>query len=366
MNKFTPISKILQAAISDYELNCILDSFGYVDKGRIVTVSVFFKYFLLCAIIKSESFRELYTQGTQYGLPKVNYSTLSKKAKEIPFEIFLCICNYILWKVNRATRRKINPVFSRLLAAIDSTCITAHKNKMPWAPYLKESSGIKYHVKFAVDSKFPLQVLPSVIHTGDAVKVLEFIDNNNILVCDRGYRNIAKLCELDFKGQEFVVRLKDNITMLNQIPFDIQHEEGYTDVLCTLGKDRALKKEYRSHQFRVIKFVGNGGKTVMLCTNIMDLPAEVIAEIYRKRWSIECFFRTLKQNFSIKKVFGSTMNAAYSQGLIAFIAYVLTFHSYTKLKLRKKYNDTFHNFLRCIRSNSLCVHWKIFCNSLSP
>ena len=366
MKEFTPILKILQAVITDDELNNILNTLGYQDKGRILTVGVFFRYLLLSAILKSDGYRELHTQGVQYGLPKVDYSTLSKKAKEIPFEIFLYICNHILAKSNRTTRRKMDPVISRMVAAIDSTCITAHKNKLPWAPYLKESSGIKYHVKFAVDSKLPIQVIPSVIHTGDAEKLPEFRDNNNILVCDRGYRNIAKLSELDFKGQEFVVRLKDNITMLNQIPIDIQHEEGYTDVLCTLGKDRALKKEYRCHQFRVIKFVGNGGKTVMLCTNIIDLSAEVIAEIYRKRWSIECFFRTLKQNFSIKKVFGTTMNAVYSQGLIAFIAYVLTYCSYTKLKFRGKFNDTFHNFLRCLRSNSLRLHWKVFCNSLLP
>lgn len=60
------------------------------------------------------------------------------------------------------------------------------------------------------------------------------------------------------------------------------------------------------------------------------------------------------------------MNAVYSQGLIAFIAYVLTYCSYTKLKFRGKFNDTFHNFLRCLRSNSLRLHWKVFCNSLLP
>ena len=142
MKEFTPILKILQAVITDDELNNILNTLGYQDKGRILTVGVFFRYLLLSAILKSDGYRELHTQGVQYGLPKVDYSTLSKKAKEIPFEIFLYICNHILAKSNRTTRRKMDPVISRMVAAIDSTCITAHKNKLPWAPYLKESSGM--------------------------------------------------------------------------------------------------------------------------------------------------------------------------------------------------------------------------------
>lgn len=364
MNKTTPISKILQVAISEKEIKDILDLLGYYDSSRICTVCVFVKYMILSAILKCDSFRDVGFHGTYYGLPKVNYSTLSKKAKEIPFEIIQYICNHILSKANHEVRRKMNPQFGRLLAAIDSTCITAHINKLEWTPYLKESSGIKYHVKYATESNLPIQVIPSVIHTGDAEKLPDFRDNENVFVCDRGYRSVTKMCELDYVGQEFVIRLKDNITLHNQIPFDIYHDNNYIDILCTLGKDRALKKEYREHQFRVIQFIGNKGQKVMLCTNIMDLPAEDIAKIYRHRWSIECFFRLLKQNFTIKKIFGTTPNAVYSQGLIAFIAYVLTYCSYNNLKRKKRFNDTFHNFLRCLRSNSLIVHWKAFYYSL--
>ena len=73
MKEFTPILKILQAVITDDELNNILNTLGYQDKGRILTVGVFFRYLLLSAILKSDGYRELHTQGVQYGLPKVDY-----------------------------------------------------------------------------------------------------------------------------------------------------------------------------------------------------------------------------------------------------------------------------------------------------
>ena len=51
MKEFTPILKILQAVITDDELNNILNTLGYQNKGRILTVGVFFKYLLLPSLL---------------------------------------------------------------------------------------------------------------------------------------------------------------------------------------------------------------------------------------------------------------------------------------------------------------------------
>lgn len=383
MSKSTPISVILQEAIRDEAVHSCIRQYNalqstlqgqedknvsaypeYRDTGRVMTASMLLRYFLLSAILKSSSFRELQAQGEHYLLPVVDHSTICKKAKEVPFQIYLMLCNQVLEDANRSLRRKMEPVWERLLAAVDSTCLTAHKNKLPWAPYLRESSGIKYHVKFELETELPIQIVISTIHTPDSEKLLEFVDKKYILVCDRGYRSVEKMCKLDYRQQKFVIRLKDDISLRNQIPFDMPHSEEFTDVLCTLGKDRALKKEYREHQFRVIRFIGNKGKTVMLCTNILDIPAEQIDAIYLKRWRIECFFRELKQNFSIKKIFGTTENAVYSQGLIAFIAYILTYCTYKDLTEKQKVDVTFSRFLCLMRIDHLCVHLKTFRHSL--
>ena len=52
--------------------------------------------------------------------------------------------------------------------------------------------------------------------------------------------------------------------------------------------------------FRVIRFKPQGGDEILLITNYMDKTASAIAQIYRRRWDIEVFFRFLKQelNFS--------------------------------------------------------------------
>lgn len=53
--------------------------------------------------------------------------------------------------------------------------------------------------------------------------------------------------------------------------------------------------------FRVIRFKPEKAENdILLITNIMDLSPDIIAEMYKRRWDIEVFFRFLKQelNFS--------------------------------------------------------------------
>ncbi|WP_353048293.1 transposase [Planococcus sp. ISL-110] len=68
-------------------------------------------------------------------------------------------------------------------------------------------------------------------------------------------------------------------------------------------------------------------------TNLLNLSAEAIARIYKARWGIESFFRWIKQNLNVPKLFGQMPNAVYNQLFAALIAYVLIQWLYQKTKL---------------------------------
>ena len=55
----------------------------------------------------------------------------------------------------------------------------------------------------------------------------------------------------------------------------------------------------------------------------MELPAETIALIYKKRWQIELLFKQLKQNFPLKYFLGDNVNAIEIQIWAAMIANLL-------------------------------------------
>ncbi|MDZ7695050.1 MAG: transposase [Balneolaceae bacterium] len=52
-----------------------------------------------------------------------------------------------------------------------------------------------------------------------------------------------------------------------------------------------------------------------MITNNTDWPAATIAELYKRRWQIEIFFKLIKQNLQIKTFLGTTENACKSPDL---------------------------------------------------
>ena len=72
---------------------------------------------------------------------------------------------------------------------------------------------------------------------------------------------------------------------------------------------------------------------LVFLTNRFDLPALTIAEIYRKRWQVETFFKWIKQNLSIKHFFGNSINAVKSQIWIAVCVYLIVIIARKRLNL---------------------------------
>lgn len=65
------------------------------------------------------------------------------------------------------------------------------------------------------------------------------------------------------------------------------------------------------------------GKVLVFLTNNFDLPALVIAQLYKLRWRVELFFKWIKQNLRIKHFFGTSDNAVKTQVWIAVCVYLL-------------------------------------------
>ncbi|WP_442953154.1 transposase [Paenibacillus sp. IHB B 3084] len=80
----------------------------------------------------------------------------------------------------------------------------------------------------------------------------------------------------------------------------------------------------RSEQrHRVVIFRDFEGREIRVVTDLMQVTAEQIAQMYKARWQIEVFFRWIKQHLNIPTLFGTTENAVYGQLFCALIVYVL-------------------------------------------
>ena len=66
-----------------------------------------------------------------------------------------------------------------------------------------------------------------------------------------------------------------------------------------------------------------GGKTLRIFTNDLTTSAQEIADLYKRRWEIELFFRWIKQTLKIGHFLGTYENAVRIQIAVALIAFVL-------------------------------------------
>lgn len=75
---------------------------------------------------------------------------------------------------------------------------------------------------------------------------------------------------------------------------------------------------------RITKWKDNKEEvTITFITNDFDTPANVLCEVYRRRWQIETLFKRLKQNFPLKYFLGDNQNTIQIQIRVCMIAWLL-------------------------------------------
>ena len=65
------------------------------------------------------------------------------------------------------------------------------------------------------------------------------------------------------------------------------------------------------------------GKVLRILTNDLEASAQEIADLYKRRWAIELFFRWVKQTLKITRFLGTSDNAVRIQVAVALIAFLL-------------------------------------------
>ncbi|AGX43641.1 hypothetical protein FHU23_002673 [Clostridium saccharobutylicum] len=268
------------------------------------------------------------------GLTLVDYSTISKKATDVNYEISKTLFEIIISKCNRQMRRILN--LPKQLVAIDSTTVTVGENRLKWAKFKGEKSGIKLHVALNISNCTPQKVVETIAKKHDGPIGEELVDVNSILVEDRAYGKHQRFDMFKEIDQSFVIRIKNNIILSQSRKLKSFVEENSSvvqDMTCYLG----TKTKKTQNRFRVVEFTDYHGKSVKVCTDLMDVTPEKIANIYKERWKIETFFKFIKQNLNVKRLFGTTENAVYNQLFISLITYVLLNFTYVETNKNLKY-----------------------------
>ncbi|MCK6650762.1 MAG: IS4 family transposase [Bacteroidia bacterium] len=245
--------------------------------------------------------------------------------------------------------RKLLP--KRSIYLLDSTTIDLSLKLYDWALFRQKKGAIKLHTVLDFDGCMPVFVSLSdgKKHDIKAAKEIEF-PKDSVVVGDRGYVDFSWMYELDQAGVFFVVRGKENIKM-DMIKGRIKLGADLSDSIqgdweVELQKDTTYDKYPK--KLRMVQVWDEVNNVQLeLLTNNFSWTAETIAELYKRRWHIESFFKELKTHLKIKSFIGTSLNAVLIQIWTALITMLLL----KSLQRRAVFKWNLSNLVNLIRTN---------------
>lgn len=218
--------------------------------------------------------------------------------------------------------------------AFDSTTIDLCLSVFPWAKFRRKKAAIKLHTLLDLRGNIPvvISMTEGRVHDVNALDDL-FFEAGSIYIFDRAYVDFARLYRIHQSLAFFVTRAKSNFVFKRLYSLPVDKSTGVrADQIITVTGFYTLR-DYPEKLRRIRFFDAVTQKRLVFLTNNFELPAIVIAQLYKCRWQVELFFKWIKQHLRIKAFYGTTENAVKTQIWIAISVYVLVAIIKKRLKL---------------------------------
>lgn len=137
------------------------------------------------------------------------------------------------------------------------------------------------------------------------------VEKEDVLLFDRGISKTSTFVDFEERDYKFVTRVnttrKYKIIKSNELPNE--QTEGSLILEDAIVNIYAKPKRIPfPTKFRLIKLLNKDGNEIWFLSNLFDIPALELTELYRRRWDIEVFFKFVKQNLGYKHFLNHTMN----------------------------------------------------------
>jgi len=362
--KLSPMSKITLFA----QIICKLDSGkfkklvvkhqtdkhqkGYTSWSHLVSM-------LFCQFAKSQSVRDI-SNGLRSATGNLNHlgvdkapskSTISYQNKHRSYALFKDYYFELLQSLGQQVGfKQVKFKIKSKIFLLDSTTISLCLSLFDWAKYKTAKGAVKMHTLLDFDGNLPAYVNITDGKTADNKGAYDIpLHKGSVIVADRLYNDFALLNVWDSKGVFFVIRHKENIqyTVIkeNELP-ENKHPHLLKDEIIEL-KNESSKTKYPKQLRRIAIWDEENKQTIELITNHFKWVANTIGELYKSRWSIEIFFREIKQLLHIKTFIGTSENAVLIQIWTALITILVL----KALKAMAKFGWHLSNLVAFIRLN---------------
>jgi hypothetical protein len=217
--------------------------------------------------------------------------------------------------------------FRKTIHLVDSTTIELVALCMDWAKHRRRKAAAKRHMRLNLQSFLPNFVLIDTAKDADPKRAREAaagVEAGQIVIFDRAYVDFLHLLDLFLRGVFRVTRTKENhkFKLLkhrkNKNPKILADEEVILSI-------KSSRQKYPQHMRRVraLVEVDGQGREMEFLTNNMDWRPQSVADLYRSCWTIEVFFKQIKQTLKLADFLGHSSNAVRWQIWTALLCYLL-------------------------------------------
>lgn len=207
----------------------------------------------------------------------------------------------------------------------------------------RKDRGWKLHTHFEVLRRVPtFAQLTDASNKGDAgekVVLRRSLEADRCYITDRGYEDFSLFNAIVATGSSYVCRVRNDHHFTATETCELSEETLCAGILeeaiGRMGSPKSRRIEHPNHTQRriVVRYTEHpkrGGRRrqgatqdIVLVTNLLDVPSDVIVLLYRFRWLIELFFRWLKCVLGCRHLISQAANGIEIQMYCALIACLL-------------------------------------------
>lgn len=268
---------------------------------------------------------------------RVSHSTLADANLNRDWRIYHDLAQTLIQRARLLYgKESIGMELDQTVYALDSTTIDLCLKLFPWARFRRAKAAVKLHTLLDLRGSIPVFISISDGKMAD-VRILDdlVLEAGAFYVMDRGYLDFQRLYRFVLASAFYVTRSKTNLKFNRLESRLVEEKTGIrSDQIVGLRNPSSLR--HYPDKLRRIHFVDpETSQSFVFLTNNFELPALIIAFLYKSRWQVELFFKWIKQNLRIKHFFGTSDNAVKTQIWISICVYVLVAVIKKELKLEK-------------------------------
>ena len=251
-------------------------------------------------------------------------STLAYANQHRPWQLYEAVFHQLRERCEAlgGIRKKFR--FHNKLVSMDSTSIDLCVSLFDWSRYKRTKGAAKLHLLLDHNGYLPSFAYITDGITSDIQVARQFqFAPGTVVVMDRAYVDYDWWQRLTQQGVFFVTRFKSDlqyeVVAERAVP---QNRNIRADQVVRLSATTTTGAHATLYR-RIVMWVEDKQQEMAFLTNHLHWGATTVTSVYRDRWQIESFFKSLKQLLRVKTFVGTSPNALKTQIWTALIALLL-------------------------------------------